>query len=495
MASIPLPALSVRPPEPVTNPMDQYAKALQVQGMMQQQKMGQIQLQQAQQAQKEQQILGQLMVKNKGDLNKVIQDAPDAGVRPNTVLTLQQHNLQVQDMLSKKSETDLKNFGTVHDNAAGLIQPVLDAKTPEAKDAAYQQGIQAIQKNPQMYGITDPSQMPPPQRPPDDALKTQLALHMGQKEQAAQQMKEREVSAQEMAAQARKTAADATAAKNAPLAPPAVQQLNQQLAARYQVLNPGKPLPPEFTLPANAKRQDYEDLDKALEQVEKAQGIKAQQEAAAAARASAAQDRNDKQGMKSVIGFDSKGNQIFSSAGDAKALGLKSVREVGQAEAEKVTNARSLMPLLNSTDPEDPGVLQMAKKLQDEGKLGPLAGRWNDFLAGKWGSGDPEYAAFRAKMGLSTTALMQVHVGSRGGAFMLEHFQDLANAGKMDGPTLLSALDTESKYVARKAMLPSSQQSQGSGTVMMRAPDGTTRPVPADQVEHFKSKGAQVVNQ
>ena len=32
--------------------------------------------------------------------------------------------------------------------------------------------------------------------------------------------------------------------------------------------------------------------------------------------------------------------------------------------------------------------------------------------------------------------IMQAHVGSRGGSALLEHFEDLANAGKMDAPTL-----------------------------------------------------------
>jgi hypothetical protein len=32
-----------------------------------------------------------------------------------------------------------------------------------------------------------------------------------------------------------------------------------------------------------------------------------------------------------------------------------------------------------------------------------------------------------------------------------------------------------------------------SGTVLMRAPNGTTSPVPMAQVEHYKAKGAQVV--
>lgn len=36
---------------------------------------------------------------------------------------------------------------------------------------------------------------------------------------------------------------------------------------------------------------------------------------------------------------------------------------------------------------------------------------------------------------------------------------------------------------------------QPAGTVLMKAPNGQTRPVPADQVDHYKSKGATVVTQ
>lgn len=36
-------------------------------------------------------------------------------------------------------------------------------------------------------------------------------------------------------------------------------------------------------------------------------------------------------------------------------------------------------------------------------------------------------------------------------------------------------------------------QPTGGNTVLMEAPDGSQKPVPADQVEHFKSKGAKVI--
>ena len=106
------------------------------------------------------------------------------------------------------------------------------------------------------------------------------------------------------------------------------------------------------------------------------------------------------------------------------------------------------------TNPEQTGISQLIDDLDKQGKLGVITSRYNDFMAGKVGAGDPEVAALPAKMGLSNTLLMNVHVGNRGGSYMMEHFQDLANQGHMDGPTLKSSFNSEMDYVRSKQMLP-----------------------------------------
>ena len=83
-------------------------------------------------------------------------------------------------------------------------------------------------------------------------------------------------------------------------------------------------------------------------------------------------------------------------------------------------------------------------------------------MAGKVGAGDSEYTALRTKLGLSNTLLMNVHVGNRGGSEMLEHFQDLANAGKMSGPTLKAAYGSELNYVRGSQMLPAGAKAGGA---------------------------------
>jgi hypothetical protein len=169
-------------------------------------------------------------------------------------------------------------------------------------------------------------------------------------------------------------------------------------------------------------------------------------------------------GQKPVVGVDASGRQVLLPAGDVSKYGLSQVREVGQAENEKVTNARSLMTVFSNDDKDDQGLIQLATTLNKEGKLGPVATRFSDWL-NKGGSvttfnagDDPRVQQLFTKLGLSTTGLMQVHVGARGSAAMMEHFADLANAKTMSGSTFLAALNTENKYVQMKAMLPNTQQ-------------------------------------
>jgi hypothetical protein len=153
----------------------------------------------------------------------------------------------------------------------------------------------------------------------------------------------------------------------------------------------------------------------------------------------------------------------LASHGDAKKLGLTDVTKADADLQNKTEAARHWIKLADKQGdtPESMGILQLIDKMDKEGKLGTVASRWNDFMAGKVGAGDPEFTALRAKMGLANTKLMQAHVGSRGGAFMMEHFEDLANAKKMDAPTLRAGVASELDYMKDTAMLPSNAQGGG----------------------------------
>jgi len=174
------------------------------------------------------------------------------------------------------------------------------------------------------------------------------------------------------------------------------------------------------------------------------------------------QKTDEAKGRKMVIGTNPSTNrEEMVPEGTAKDRGLKDVYDAPADAVNKALSARHFIPLADNTDPKDPGILQMIDTLDSEGKLGTIASRWNDFMAGKVGAGDPDFERLRVAMGLATTLLMNAHVGSRGGSYMMEHFEDLANAKKMDAKTLRAGVDQELKYIKNRAMEPNAIPSAG----------------------------------
>lgn len=96
-------------------------------------------------------------------------------------------------------------------------------------------------------------------------------------------------------------------------------------------------------------------------------------------------------------------------------------------------------------------------RLEKAGKLGPMAGRFNDFMQSKVGEGDPEYAYLNDKIQLLQTAMMLIHVGARGSTPMLLKFQHMLDSGKMDGPTLkagIKAVREQMEQYAKEGKIP-----------------------------------------
>lgn len=96
-------------------------------------------------------------------------------------------------------------------------------------------------------------------------------------------------------------------------------------------------------------------------------------------------------------------------------------------------------------------VKQMAENMKDQiapmmKSLGPLAGRWNDLWTGKLGLENQEFKKFKANSLLLSSKLMNMHVGSRGGEKMMEHFDDLIGQAKQDPANLLTTLDAIIEY-------------------------------------------------
>lgn len=489
-----IPPLQIEPQQ--QNPLDQYSKLASIQalsaerqqrqalmpGALQQQqqqleaglqdnKIKQLQVAQAQQDAKDQQTMRQqapnfLQKDSAGnvtgyDTNGYFNSLLGNGVSPMKVAAARNAQAEMTKNLAQAGDAQIKLADAKNDNAYQILEGIrslakLPNTGPNTLEGAYHDALPKLQQ----LGI-DTSKFPQSFAQVGDQGLQQFEAQLGLHKQIVNDAKTQ--------AETNKANAEAGGAPTSPLGDK-IPQLNEALAARYAVLNPGQKLPPAFALQPNATKADFDRVDKILDATERAQGTKAQQDTANAMREQTLALSQGKNDITPVIGTDSSGKTVLASISDAKDLGLTGIMKAGEQEVSKAQAARHWIPLATAqgNTPESMGILPLIDKLDKEGKLGVVASRWNDFMAGKVGAGDPDIAALRTKMGLSTTLLMNAHVGNRGGSYMLEHFQDLANAGKMDASTLRTGVKSELDYIKDRAMLPTPkagtpQATQGSG--------------------------------
>lgn len=170
MASIPLPALSIRPPE-TPSPMQTLGQIMQMRAMQQEtqlrnQQIANAGLENQERALDLQSRQGMLKAYQEadGDLTKALPLAGKYGVSPKDVISLQQAAFQQR----QNAMTELKTKGELALQQADLMQGAHDtvaAAKPEDRPAVYQQQLARLQQ----AGI-DLSQAPP-QYPGDDQFK------------------------------------------------------------------------------------------------------------------------------------------------------------------------------------------------------------------------------------------------------------------------------------------------------------------------------------
>jgi hypothetical protein len=137
MATAGFPALQIRPPE---SPLQELGGALQIKGAMQQQQLGEIQLQEARQNQTSQQVLMQKFSENNGDLNKTYADAAATGqVTPSMLLNFRTQSIAAQTAMANLSEKQVDLLIKQHDLTAneleGVKQLPIEQRPQGIKDA------------------------------------------------------------------------------------------------------------------------------------------------------------------------------------------------------------------------------------------------------------------------------------------------------------------------------------------------------------------------
>jgi|SRR5262245_1881355 len=137
-------------------------------------------------------------------------------------------------------------------------------------------------------------------------------------------------------------------------------------------------------------------------------------------------------------------------------------------------SSRLMAEMAKEILPHMPEIQDEAKRLAQLNLLGPIGGRWRDFMAGKIGAGElaggsTEAAEligkFRTNAGLLKTAVARAHGGARGGGSptMLEHMNSLFGSDTADLSTLTGELSAFTDWMQGYSnMLPSSLPDAGT---------------------------------
>lgn len=109
------------------------------------------------------------------------------------------------------------------------------------------------------------------------------------------------------------------------------------------------------------------------------------------------------------------------------------------------TNARNQVQQAKLMGPEIDATAKEIDRISD--KLGPVLGRWNDFLAHKVGTGDPDFQKLYGDLSLIKSKVSQIHFGSQSGIQAVERFDRIMSAEKMDAATLKAGLSSLSQIL------------------------------------------------
>jgi hypothetical protein len=225
MASIPLPALAVKPAEQ-PDVLGQLSRLQALRSMQNQQQIQQQQIEAGQQENaareqqlKDSQIISRAFVENNGDPDKVLKQAAQNGASAAALQQWQQHAMDIKgkaiDLVTKQGAAALQQA----DLAQGAHDTVMKAD-PAQRPQVYQQQLQALQN----AGV-DTSQLPP-QYPGDEQFKVLGAVVSSHKQQVDDAAKQVGIS-KDVAQTAEATAKAAQAAANTTKTKKETEQLGQ----------------------------------------------------------------------------------------------------------------------------------------------------------------------------------------------------------------------------------------------------------------------------
>lgn len=165
--------------------------------------------------------------------------------------------------------------------------------------------------------------------------------------------------------------------------------------------------------------------------------------------------------------LDENGNPITVSAREAIA---NRMTPAGREPVGLTSSSRSMGEVAQVINQHIPNIDAQIDKMGD--KLGAISGRWDEFMTGKVGAGDPDFERLRTNISMLQSGMARTHMGARGGQMFMDRMKALVDSGKMDAATLKAGVDTLGEWAKGYEVFatPNAQQQISGNTPTPPAP-------------------------
>lgn len=443
---MPIPVITdgIKAPE-IPGPMDMWLRASQIKSLMTQNQGQELQNQRAQLEFGDEAKMRAAWQQSNGDPDQFINGMMKHGVSPKTVIGIQNALTEHQQKLATLDKDKLANSAAQGDATRGQIMSIVQSP-PDQKQAMWQSAIQ----NAEQQGKLKPGAMT--KTYPGDEVATSFANHFA------------------LGSVLAKEAIENKSAEGSQLRGQAAQQ-QANLATQEA---------PTKTAEMQARTQLTQNQNSQLGQVTPALKFQQQQEnyRATLARQASMANELQKQGINNLQKQSDTYSQFLSTANS-----LKQSLAAAQNGNEMAAAVAPLQGTLFVTTAE--GVKRINNtELQGVEGAGSLVQKINGALGKQTGKG-PLSDALKQDM----SKLVDLYQQSKYAVYK----NQAGYTQRLHGlnPATTPILDPNGNIAG--APIQNQAGMAGNAAVKMKAPNGQIKPVPADQVEHYKSLGAQVV--
>lgn len=164
-------------------------------------------------------------------------------------------------------------------------------------------------------------------------------------------------------------------------------------------------------------------------------------------------------------------NERVARGHDLAALEREKIRAANANDPNKLTNTmKTMKQQAQSTLPGIERAMDETERVA--GLLGPVEGRWNDFMTGKVGAGDPTFKHYKDEIGMVQSAVTLAHARGRMSNELFEHFEKMFDAGKLTPENMMQALNVAHEWLSDYATM---------GETPVKRPAATNNPATANE--------------